>query len=211
MSTTDGLYTCFREAEVPHLALLDKIFHSAGGFFDGHVGIDAVLIEQVDHIGPETLERGLGDLLDMFGTAVQPGLFAGARIKLEPKLGGDHHLPTERSESFAHEFFVCERPINLGGVEECDTAFSGRPNYRNHFLFVPRRTVAKTHSHAAEPKGRNFQVAFSKFALLHYFSFEYPQSRPLICFVHFPASIRLDCRPIRPLPLSTNFLPDSTS
>jgi hypothetical protein len=27
-----------------------------------------------------------------------------------------------------------------------------------------------THAHAAEPDSRNFQVAFSKFALLHFFS-----------------------------------------
>ena len=34
-------------------------------------------------------------------------------------------------------------------------------------LLVCGRTVAKAHSHAAESESRDFQIAFSKFALLH--------------------------------------------
>src|SRR6267143_5259878 len=47
----------FRESEVLHLALLDEVFHGSGDVFDRHVGIYAVLIEQVDDIGLEALER----------------------------------------------------------------------------------------------------------------------------------------------------------
>src|SRR5207249_2702837 len=85
--TTDGLHACFRESEMFHLALLNQILHGSGDVFDRHVGIDAVLIQQVDDIGLEALERGLGDLLDAFWTTVQAGLFAGVRIKLESELG----------------------------------------------------------------------------------------------------------------------------
>ena len=169
---TNGLHPCFRKSEVLHLALLNQLFHRSRNVFDRHVGVNAVLIEQIDDIGLEALQRGLSDFLDMLWPTIQAGLFAGVRIKFEPELGGNHDFPTERSESFAHEFFVRERAVNFGGVEECDAAFHGRSDDRDHLLLFSGRTVAKAHSHAAEPDSRDFQIAFSKFALLHCSSFE---------------------------------------
>ena len=58
------------------LALLNQVLHRSRHVFDRHVRVDAVLIEQIDDIGLEALERGLGDLLDVLGPTVQPGLFA---------------------------------------------------------------------------------------------------------------------------------------
>ena len=103
----------------------------------------------------------------MFWPAVQPGLFARARIEFEAELGGDHNLFAERSERFADEFFVGEWAVHFCGIEECDAAFDRRPDQRDHFLLVRRRAIAKAHPHAAKPDGGNFQIAFSKFAFLH--------------------------------------------
>ena len=76
-----------------HFALLDQVLHRSRHIFDGHVRINAVLIEQIDHIGPEPLERALGNLLDALGPAVQslPSR-ASIRIEVEAELGGNHHL-----------------------------------------------------------------------------------------------------------------------
>ena len=52
----------FGQAEVLDLALADQLLHRAGHVLDRHVRIDAVLVEQVDGVGLEALERGLGDL-----------------------------------------------------------------------------------------------------------------------------------------------------
>jgi hypothetical protein len=41
-----------------------------------------------------------------------------------------------------------------------------------HLLLVFGRAVGKAHAHAAEPDGRNFQIAFPQFALLGCLSFE---------------------------------------
>src|SRR4029077_6436061 len=68
---TDGLHAGFRKAEVLHLALLNQLFHRSSGVFDRHVGVNAVLIEQIDDIGLEALQRGLSDFLDVLWTAVQ--------------------------------------------------------------------------------------------------------------------------------------------
>jgi hypothetical protein len=41
----------------------------------------------------------------------------------------------------------------------------------DHFFSVRKRSVRKTHPHAAEADGGDFKIAFSKFAFLHCFSF----------------------------------------
>src|SRR2546427_53315 len=80
--------------------------------------------------------------------------------------------PAERFVRFAHEFFVDVRAIRLCRIEEGDAAFHGRAQESSHLLLVLGRAVRKAHAHAAQPEGGNFQVAISKFAFLHCFSFE---------------------------------------
>ena len=41
------------------------------------------------------------------------------------------------------------------------------PSTLNHLQPVTRRAVTEAHAHAAQPDGRDFQMAFSKLALLH--------------------------------------------
>ena len=135
--------------------------------------VDAVLIVEIDDIDLEPLERALGAPLDVLRLAIHNLLPAG--IDLDPELRGYHHLPSKRSEGFAHEFFVRERAIYFSGVEECDAALDGRAKKSNHLLLVAGRTVGMAHSHAAKPDGRGFQIAISKFALLHCFSFQAPR------------------------------------
>ena len=171
VGATDRLHSRFRKAEVLNLAFLDQVFHRPRYIFNRHVRIDAVLIEQVDDIDLEPLERGLRNLLDVLRPAVHadpPG--SPVWIELEAELGGNHHFPAEGSKGFTHQFLVGERAVDFGGIKECDSEFHGRPNQRNHFLLVFSRTLAKAHSHAAEPESRDFQIAFSKFAFFHRFS-----------------------------------------
>ena len=107
---------------------LNQVLHRSRHVLDGHVRVNPVLVEKVDDVGSEPLERGLGHLLDMFGATVQyrctlcsPGIDLGVKAEL----GGDHHLPTEGRERLSDQFFVCERSIHFGGIEKCDTAFNG--------------------------------------------------------------------------------------
>ena len=85
-----------------------------------------MLIEQIDGIDLEPLERALHHLFDVLWPTVQPSQTSlRLGINFPPELGGDHHLPTEGSEGFAHEFFVYVRAIDFGRVEERDAAFNG--------------------------------------------------------------------------------------
>ena len=70
MRPANRLYSCFGKTEMLHLAGLDQIHHRSRYIFDGDVGINAVLIEQVDNIGLEPPERSFGDLLDVLWPAV---------------------------------------------------------------------------------------------------------------------------------------------
>ena len=57
-----------------------------------------VLVEQVNAVGPEPLQRRLGNGPDVLGPAVQARLDLSA---LEAELGGDHDLVTDGRERFA--------------------------------------------------------------------------------------------------------------
>jgi hypothetical protein len=170
MCTTDGRNACFGKSEVLHFALLNQILHRPGYVFDRNVWIDTVLIEQVDNVGPEAFERGIGDLLDVFWATIEstPTLST-IGVRLEAEFRGDHHLIPKRGQCFAHKFFVAEGTINFSGIEEVDAAFDSGANQRNHFCFFGRRAVAEAHAHAAEAESGDFEIAFAKFAFLHCF------------------------------------------
>ena len=148
------------------LALLNQGLHRARHVLDRHVRVNAVLVEEVEGLDPEPLQRTLGDLPDVLWSTIQTRLLS-LGAELETEFGGDDHFAFEWGEGFAHEFFVREWAVRFSRIEERDAALNGRPKKRDHLLLVCRRTVAKAHSHTAEPASRDFQTALSKFALFH--------------------------------------------
>src|ERR1035437_6760615 len=54
---TDGLHSCFGKAEVLDLAFPNQVLHRSSYVFDRHVRVNPILIEQVDDINLESLER----------------------------------------------------------------------------------------------------------------------------------------------------------
>ena len=115
-------------------------------------------------------------------------------VRFPAELRRDHDFSAKRRERFAHKFFVQQRTVHFGGVEECDTPVHGTMKQRNHLLLVLGRSVGPTHSHAAKSDRRYFQIAFSKFALLHRFqplirrfsSFAQSKSSERCCSSAFP-------------------------
>ena len=81
-----------------------------------------MLIEQIDNIGPESFQRSVGNLFDVLRPTIESNLLT-LRTKFESELGGNCDSLTHRSQRFAHELFVRERAVGLGGVEECDASF----------------------------------------------------------------------------------------
>jgi hypothetical protein len=149
---------------VLHLALLDQFLHGSCDVFDGHVGIDAVLVEDVNAVGVQALQRCFSDLLDMLGAAVHtlPSRTA-IRVEVEAELGGDHDLFANWGERLAKQPLIGERPIHFGRVKESDATIHGGVEERDHLLLVLRRSIGKgkTHTHAAKTERGNFEVAVS--------------------------------------------------
>jgi hypothetical protein len=164
------LYSWFGKTEVVDFALLNQLLHRCGHIFYRHIWVNAVLVEQVDHICPQSFERTLGDLFDVRWPTIEADLLTFG-TNLETEFGSYHHLAAKRSERFAHEFFIRKRTIHFSGIEESDTQFDGLPEQRDHLILVFRRTVAKAHSHTAQPDGRDFQV-FPEFPLFHFLNSE---------------------------------------
>src|SRR2546428_11699712 len=93
----------------------------------GTVGVDAVLVEQIDNVGLEALERGLGHLLEVLRPTIQAQPLP-LGTKFEPELGGNLHVVAYGGKRLAHEFLVRKWTIGLSRIEEGDAAVNGRPN-----------------------------------------------------------------------------------
>ncbi len=72
-------------------------------------------------------------------------------VRREAELGGDHDVAAERGEGLADEFFVDERAVRHGGVEERDAALHGGPDDRDAVAAVGGGAEAAADAHAAEP------------------------------------------------------------
>ena len=120
----------FGEAEALHLPFRDQIPHGARDLLDRHVRVDAVLVEQVDRLDPQPLERALRRPADVLRAAIQATGWLPALVVCEPELRRDGNLAAERGERFAEERLVRERPIRLRRVEERHAAFDGRADER---------------------------------------------------------------------------------
>ena len=168
MQRGDGLYSVgaadcpgasFREAEVLHFSCGDEVLDGTGDIFDGDVGVDAVLVEQVDRINVQALEGGIADFFDVLRAAVEWG---GARrqtgLAVEAEFGGDLYLVADWREGFANEDFVGERSIDFGGVEDRDTEVDGFVHEGDHLVFVVDYPGGEAHAHAAETECGNFEV-----------------------------------------------------
>ena len=119
MGAANGPGTGLGQAEMADLALGDQVADGAGNVLDRHGRIDAVLIEQVDPVGAQALQRGFGHGLDMGGRLLVPPRrppVSGSMSK--PELGRDHHPVADGMKGLAQQFLVEEGAVSLGCVEQ---------------------------------------------------------------------------------------------
>src|SRR6266550_300895 len=127
-----------------------------------------MLVEQIDGIDLETLERLFRNLLDVLRPAVQSvPLATVAGVGRPPEFRCDDDFAAKRREGLADKFFVQQRAVDLSGIEECDSSLHGGAEKSSHLLLIFWRPVGPAHSHAAKSDGRYFETLCSKIALLH--------------------------------------------
>ena len=93
-----------RQAPVQNLALLHQVLDRAGDVLDRDLGIDAVLVEEIDAVGAKALEHPFDGELDVIRAAVEPRApLAGLEVDVPAELGRDHDLVAERRDAFAED------------------------------------------------------------------------------------------------------------
>ena len=120
----------------------------AGDVLDRHLGINPVLVEQVDPVGPQPLQHLVDDGADVLGSAVEP-----AWVELEAELGGQHHLVADRFQRLSDEDLVGEGSVRLRGVEERHPLLVGAADQLDAVVGVDRVAVVGAEAHAAQPDG----------------------------------------------------------
>src|SRR5439155_14181124 len=131
----DRLRARFGETEVLHLTFLNQVLDSARNILDRNVQVDPMLVEQIYGIDPQPLERPLCDLFDVLWPTIQRAPLASIiGVGLPSELRRDYDFPAKWSERFAYEFFVGERAVYLGGLEDRDPSLHGGVQHRSHPL-----------------------------------------------------------------------------
>jgi hypothetical protein len=122
----DCLRRRFRHSEVPHLSLLNELFHRASDVLDGYIWVDSVLIEEVDCVGLQPPQRRVGNFADVLRAAVRAAAPRSVRGDVEAEFCRDHHLIANGSERLTDEFLICERAVGFRRVEKGDAAIDCR-------------------------------------------------------------------------------------
>src|SRR3954454_20232124 len=147
----DGLGGCLGEAEVQHLAVGDQVRDGLRGLLDRGVRVDAVLVEQVDVVGAQALERPFDRDLDARMTAVDD---AGAApvVGHESELRGDLDLVASALDGLPDDLLAQERAVDLGGVDVRDAELEGAVDGADRLRVVqgPFAGVGAGHGHRAE-------------------------------------------------------------
>jgi len=161
---TDDLHAGLGQAEVLDLSLADELLDGAGHILDGHLRIHTMLIQKVDAVGPQALQRRVDHAADVLGAAVQP--LPGVTV-VKSELRCDHDLIAHRRERFADHAFVDVWTIGLGTVEKGHAAVKGCTDQLHSVCRVGGGAIAEAQPHAAQTERRDGQAAAAELSFLH--------------------------------------------
>ncbi|MNR10705.1 hypothetical protein D3C85_1269690 [compost metagenome] len=154
----------FRQAEEAHLALLHQFGHRPDRLLDRRIGVDAVLIIEVDVIDAEAAQAALDRAAHIGGRAV--GHSRAVRLAVDPELGGDESLVATPLQRLAHQDFIGVGAVHLGRVEQGDAQVECAVDHRNGLGLVGA-AVKGAHAHAAQTDGRDLRAVTAQLAHLH--------------------------------------------
>src|ERR1700726_3534127 len=176
MRLTDRIRASLGQTEVAHFSCLNEGLYRSGNILHGNVRINTVLVEEVDPIGTQALERLVGDLADALRAAVRP---FGRNAVPEAKFRCDDHLVAHRLKRLAHDLFIEAWAIGFGRIEEGDASVIGGADEFDRFRPIRWGTEGEAHAHAAQAERGDFEL--SKFARLHFGSLilQYSLQHPL--------------------------------
>src|SRR6478752_5767632 len=167
MGTAQRLDARLGHAEMLDLAFGDQVADGAGDIFDRHVGIDAMLVQQIDDLNTQSLQRSLGGLADGVRMAAQAGVRLGRWIDCKAELGRNSDLVAHVAQSLADNLLVGKGTIDFGGIEEGDAQIDCRSDQRDALFIGERVAVSGIQAHAAEAYFRDFESVGSQLPRFH--------------------------------------------
>ena len=116
---------------------------------------------EINKIGAQTPERVFAGFADVLRFAVR-GYREFTRILVvllwirhrESTFGSQDDPMTITLKRFAHQFLVGEWPVDIGGIEECDTELHSAPNRGDGFRAIST-SVGPSHRHTTKPNRAN--------------------------------------------------------
>ena len=120
VGAADRLGRRLREPQEADLAGIDELGHRADGLLDRDVGVDAVLVVEVDVVDAQAPQRRVARVHHVLGAAVDAARRGVLGVADDPELGGQHHLVAPVGDRLADELLVGVRPVHVGGVEQRD-------------------------------------------------------------------------------------------
>ena len=142
---------CLRQPPTSDLAGIHQVSDGAGEVFDGCLGIDPVLVVEVDVIGPQSAQRAVDRVTDIAGEQHPASRLPSYGIDVLCVLGGDDDRLAHRLQRLSDELFVGVRSVDLRGIEEGHASVHGRADHVDHLSPVGVAAVAAGHTHASEP------------------------------------------------------------
>jgi hypothetical protein len=120
----------FRQTEVQNFSFLHEPRHLADRIFDGRLGIDAMLVIKVYGIDAETTQAGLASRAHILRPSVDAEETAVVAAHVA-ELGRQNDFIAASFDGTPDEFFVRERPVHVGRVEEVDAQLQRAMNGRD--------------------------------------------------------------------------------
>jgi hypothetical protein len=136
---------CLGQTDPADLALVDEPGQSADGLLDRDLGIDAMLLVEVDRVDAQPPQARLAGLADVLRATVDR-----ARTPHDvAELRREDDLVAAVAYRAPHELLVVTGAVDVGGIEEGHAELE-RPVDRRDAVVVDGIAVGPGHRHAAE-------------------------------------------------------------
>jgi hypothetical protein len=126
-----------------------------------------MLVQQIDDLNTQSLQRSLGSLADGVRMAAQAGVRLGRWIDCKAELGRNSDLVAHVAQSLADNLLVGKGTIDFGGIEEGDAQIDCRSDQRDALFIGERVAVSRVQPHAAETYFRDCETVGSQLPRLH--------------------------------------------
>src|SRR6185437_4802082 len=151
--------------QMPHLSRAYEIGHRSDRILDRHLGIDAMLIVEIDVIHAQTPQRCIARLPHVIRRAVDAKIGTGFRAHV-PELGREHYPVATIADRLSNELLVGEGSVHVRCVQQRYSELDRAMNRRDRFAVI-MCAVEVAHSHAPESECGYFQAFTAKTSFLH--------------------------------------------